>query len=284
MTKKTLLWHFEKHDFYITKIINEEFYSKSYIREKIEDSDNYFVIDNSSSITNLCFPKKKKEFTWFQKKLLLKIKSSKKYLRRKKKNLKFNFNKKNLNPRKSKRKIRIGKSLNLNDKILRHKFWKNVRISLPIVINPIRRSKILRLQKLYKQIETNKTKNIFIKKTTKEKNKHIVTHFLGINPLFEKNEYNKTKNYNKYSISKLVNFKNNIVSTDKTKIVPLNLLNIKNFNVKIKKLRYARIFLKKARWFRRKHYYVKNKFSQIFRRQYFIFKNNNIIKNRKNIN
>ena len=47
MTKNTLLWHFEKHDFYITKIINEEFYSKSYIREKIEDSDNYFVIDNS---------------------------------------------------------------------------------------------------------------------------------------------------------------------------------------------------------------------------------------------
>lgn len=262
MTKKTFLWNFEKQNFYITKIINEEVYSKSYIRAKVNDSKNYFVVDNNSKINHLYFPKKKKYISWFKKQLLLKQK-----------------NKKEKNDKIKVKKI-VGKSLNLNTMVLRHKFWKHIRISLPIIVNPNRKSNLLRIQKLYKQIEKKNIKNIYINKSNKKIKKGIFTRFFGINPLLSKKEYEIANKYNKYAIYKEVQSKKDkskFEIVDRTKIIPLELFKIKNFNFKIKAADYARVYSKRPKWFKRKKYIVKNQRKNIFNRQYFIFDQKNIV-------
>ena len=131
MVRKTFLWNFKNQEFINKKSTTKELFSKSFIREILIDNKQIKIIDNGSRISDFFLKKNLKK-----KVLKSKFKSFKKFKKEQKKGKKFKKSIK-INKRKNlqKNKYKIGASLNIEHRILRHKFWDKIRIEVPTVTN-----------------------------------------------------------------------------------------------------------------------------------------------------
>lgn len=174
MTKKLFFYNLNQMEYHKLRLINKEIIPKSFIRDFVEDDIKIKVLDNSYSINDVVLKDKNKKRT---------------------------------------KKI-IGKSLNIDNHILRHRLWHMLQINVPLIYN-------------HKSI--NVTTNFVQKFSFFLQKKEVFTYILkpkkggfsarsfGILGFLPTRQYNKT-NLSRLDAERLMVYKNNII---KRKLPPL---------------------------------------------------------------
>lgn len=291
MTKKTFLWEFKEQNFNNQKAITKEFFKKSFVRKSLKVNKQIKIIDDSSTISDFYFHRKKKRS--LKKKLnTFKLKN------KSKKELKFKQNKKNSKVKKAKKlfkkrkSIKTGTALHLEEHTLRHKFWDKIQIKVPLISTPKNNLFQLRdsINDLVLTKYANKQKNLPIKILKPKKGGFnvrfsIIKGFLSnkqyrnAQMLFEMNaikENSKALLSNKYlrklvSANKYISLKKVIHLNKASKITETKFWKIKKHNfflpLKIKKLHYKIPSLKK-KYVKKHKLGARRKF--FFRRKRFV--------------
>lgn len=214
MVRKTFLWNFKNQEFINKKSTTKELFSKSFIRDVLIDNKQIKIIDNGSRISDF-FLKKRELKT---KTLKSKFKSFKKFKKGQKKGNKFkksikSNNKKNLR----KNKYKIGASLNIEHRILRHKFWDKIRIEVPAITNakPANIFNILKNAKKATQRDCTKGKYLPVQILKPIKGGFKVRSAMLKGFLSNKDYKNAKKAFNKKLIFRLQNLEKKLLNSAK---------------------------------------------------------------------
>lgn len=289
MTKKTFLWEFKEQNFNNQKAITKEFFKKSFVRKSLKVNKQIKIIDDSSTISDFYFHRKKKRS--LKKKL-------NKFKLKGKKELKFKQNKKISKAKKAKKvfkkrkSIKTGTALHLKEHTLRHKFWDKIQIKVPLISTP--KNNLFQLRNSINDLvltkHTNKQKNLPIKILKPKKGGFnvrysIIKGFLSnkqyrnAKMVFEMNNFKESSNSllsNKYltklvKTNKYISFRKVIRLNKGSKIAETKFWKIKKHNfflpLKIKKLYYKVPNLKK-RYVKKHRLGTRRKF--FFRRKRYI--------------
>lgn len=190
MTKKLFFYNLNQMEYHKLRLINKEIIPKSFIRDFVEDDIKIKVLDNSYSINDVVLKDKNKKRT---------------------------------------KKI-IGKSLNIDNHILRHRLWHMLQINVPLIYN--HKSINLTINFVQKFSFFLQKKGV-LTSILKPKKGGFSARSFGISGFLPMNEYNKIDS-NKKEDKRLMVYKNNKITKINKKEIKRN-LHLWNFK-KLEKL------------------------------------------------